>query len=152
MGDSIASSIDGVILTPLKIIDTPGGNVLHGMRQSDPGFEGFGEAYFSIVEAGAVKGWKLHHQMTLNLMVPVGAVRFIIYDERLESPTYLAFQDVTLSLDNYHRLSIPPMVWMAFQGEGNNSSLLLNIASIPHNPNEVDRKSIDEINFNWLVK
>lgn len=149
MGDKIASSIDGVVLTSLKIIETPGGNVLHGMKQGDSGYAGFGEAYFSIVEVGAVKGWKRHHQMTLNLVVPVGTVRFIIYDERLESSTYLTFQDVTLSIDNYQRLTVPPMVWMAFQGVGDSDSMLLNLASIPHNQNEVDQKLINEINFGW---
>lgn len=152
MGDKIASDIEGVLLTPLKIIDTPGGNVLHGMRQSDPGYEGFGEAYFSTVDAGAIKGWKRHHQMILNLVVPVGAVRFIIYDDRIKSPTYQIFQDVTLSIEKFQRLTVPPMVWMAFQGVSDSVSMLLNLANIPHNPNEVDRKLINEINFSWLVK
>ena len=37
--------IDGVILTPLDIIETPGGDVLHAMKKIDPGFLSFEEAY-----------------------------------------------------------------------------------------------------------
>lgn len=48
--------IDGVIIAPLKIIDVPGGHVLQGMKCSDEGYNGFGEAYFSTVEHGTVKG------------------------------------------------------------------------------------------------
>jgi dTDP-4-dehydrorhamnose 3,5-epimerase len=141
--------INGVLLTQLKIIDTPGGDVLHGMKLDDPGYSGFGEAYLSTVEKGVVKGWKRHRQMTLNLVVPVGSIRFVIYDNRGGSPTCEKFQEVTLSKCNYKRLTIPPMVWIAFQGVGDVENMLLNIASIRHEPNEADRKSLEEIAFIW---
>ena len=148
MGGGITSRVEGVMLTPLKIIDTPGGDVLHGLKQSDPGYAGFGEAYFSSVEAKVVKGWKRHRRMILNLVVPLGAVRFVIYDDRPQSPTCGVFQHMTLYTNNYQRLTVPPMVWMAFQGmeEG---GVLLNVASIEHDPEEVDRKAVEEIVFDW---
>lgn len=40
--------IDGVLLTPLKQIAHPKGDVFHAMKCVDPGFEGFGEAYFLV--------------------------------------------------------------------------------------------------------
>lgn len=149
MGEGLSSGIDGVVLTSLRIIDTPGGDVLHGMKRSDTGYAGFGEAYFSSVKKGVVKGWKRHRCMTLNLVVPVGAVRFVLYDDRLDSPNCGMFQDVTLSISNYQRLTVPPMVWMAFQGEGEEGGMLLNIASIEHDPEEADLKAIEEIAFDW---
>lgn len=146
---TVENYIDDVFLTSLSIIDTSGGNVLHGMKLDDPGYSGFGEAYFSIVEFGAVKGWKRHRQMTLNLIVPVGAVRFVIYDDRVDSSTYQMYQEVILSKDHYKRLTVPPMVWLAFQGVSDQENMLLNIANIRHVPNEADRKSIEEIAFAW---
>ena len=139
----------GILLTPLNIIDTPGGNVLHGMKKHDQGYVGFGEAYFSTVNSGAVKGWKRHRRMTLNIVVPVGAVRFVIYDDRTDSPTYEKCQEVTLSKENYLRLTVPPMLWMAFQGVSNERSILLNIADICHEPDESDQKKIEDIHFAW---
>lgn len=139
----------GVLFTPLSIIDTEGGDVLHAMKSSDPGYTGFGEAYFSIIDAGAVKGWKRHREMTLNLIVPVGGVRFVLYDDREESPTCGEFQELTLSRDRYFRLTVPPLLWMGFQGKGENGGVLLNIANITHSPGEVDRKEIDQIPFEW---
>jgi dTDP-4-dehydrorhamnose 3,5-epimerase len=45
------------------------------------------------------------------------------------------------------------MLWLGFQGVGNEENILLNIADIEHNPNEADRKEIDEIKYNWrLIK
>ena len=38
------------LLTPLKTIDVAGGDVRHAMKRNDPGYVGFGEAYFSIVK------------------------------------------------------------------------------------------------------
>lgn len=145
-------SIDGVKLTPLKHIATPGGDVLHAMKNCDPGFAGFGEAYFSTIEPGAVKAWKRHHEMVLNLVVPIGSIRFVIHDARQGSPTYGIFYDVVLSKDHYYRLTIPPMLWMGFQGVDEIVSMLLNVANIPHDPNEADRKNIDEFDFDWRPK
>ena len=44
------TNIDGVIVTPLNIVDINEGNVLHGMKITDHGFKGFGEAYFSTIK------------------------------------------------------------------------------------------------------
>ena len=43
-----------ILVTPLQQIEAEGGDVLHGMKQSDSGYTGFGEAYFSWVSAGAI--------------------------------------------------------------------------------------------------
>src|SRR6059058_200930 len=103
--------ISGIKITSLKQIPVPGGDVLHALKAADPGFAGFGEAYFSIIDPGIVKAWKRHREMTLNLVVPVGAIRFVIYDDRGGSATKGAFEEVVLSRENYCRLTIPPMLW-----------------------------------------
>jgi len=136
-----------LIITPLDIIKVNKGDVMHAMKSHDPGFSGFGEAYFSVVSYNAIKAWKRHHEMTLNLVVPVGKIRFVLFDDRKVSNTQ--FQEVIISKDNYCRLTVPPMVWIGFQGLSDNGSMLLNIADIEHNPHEVDKKNIDQIEFNW---
>jgi len=141
--------IEGVIVTPLSIIDTEGGDVLHVMKASDMGFTGFGESYFSTVELGAIKGWKLHREMVLNLVVPVGSVRFIVFDEREGSKTVDQFSEIVLSRENYGRLTVPPKLWVGFQGVDVQDSLILNIANIPHNPDEVERRALKEIDYSW---
>lgn len=142
--------IDGVSLIPLEIVRVPDGNVYHAIKKSDFGYVGFGEAYFSTVHQGSVKPWKRHHRMTLNLVVIAGLIRFVVHDDRAESPTCGKTTEYRLGLpDLYSRLIIAPGLWMAFQGVGSGTSLLLNIADIPHDPNEVDRGHQDEFPFNW---
>lgn len=141
--------IKDVLITKLDVIDTPGGSVMHAMKESSIGYSGFGEAYFSQVNKGAVKAWKRHKKMTLNLMVPLGEVRFVLFDDR--EMLSAQFQEIIISKNNYCRLTVPPMIWMGFQGLSNGNSMLLNIADIEHDPNEVDRKEIEKINYNWSI-
>lgn len=143
--------IDGVIVTPQKVISVPGGDILHGLKSSDPGYCGFGEAYFSMVEHAVVKGWKRHSFMTLNLLVPVGEICFVIFDDRAESSSCGMFQELTLSRSNYCRLTVPPMVWMGFQGVSNETAMLLNVADIPHDPEEAERKELSDIEYDWSL-
>ena len=141
--------IKDVLIPKLDVIDTPGGNVMHGMKETSIGYSGFGEAYFSQVNESAIKAWKRHKNMTLNLVVPVGKIKFVLFDDRDESN--IRFQEIIISRDNYCRLTVPPMVWMGFQGLSSEESMLLNIANIEHDPGEVDRLEIDKINYNWSI-
>ena len=141
--------IKDIVVTHLDVIDTPSGNVMHGMKETSAGYAGFGEAYFSQVDKGAIKAWKRHKKMTLNLVVPVGKIKFVLFDDREVSNTQ--FQEVIISKDNYCRLTLPPMVWMGFQGLSNGRSMLLNIANIEHDLSEVDRLEIEKINYDWSI-
>ena len=76
--------MDGVILTPLNQIHHPKGDIYHAMKKTDNDFGGFGEAYFSTIHKDTIKGWKKHTKMTLNLIVPIGAIEFVVYDENKE--------------------------------------------------------------------
>ena len=133
--------MDGVTLTPLKQITHPKGDIFHAMKASDDGFSGFGEAYFSTVNQGEVKGWKKHTEMTLNLVVVIGEIEFVVYDDN-------SFYSVKLSKNNYQRLTVEPGLWLAFRGL-DNENMLLNLASIEHDPNESESMSLDSFNYNW---
>lgn len=138
--------IKGVIVSPLNLIDTPGGFVMHAMKETSKGFAGFGEAYFSQVHNGSIKAWKRHKEMTLNIVVPIGEIKFVLFDDR---NGLRQFQEIIISRNNYCRLTIPPMIWLGFQGLSVDTSTLLNIANIEHNPKEVDRLEIEKIIFDW---
>ena len=113
------------------------------MKKSDEGYDGFGEAYFSTVKQGDIKGWKKHTKMTLNLIVPVGEIELVVYDEILNN-----YFNTRLSQNNYQRLTVSSGLWMAFRGIGDNN-MLLNLASIEHEPNEAINAELREINYEW---
>ena len=153
MGDL---SMDDILVTPLKRIKTDGGDVMHALKKSDNGYNGFGEVYFSWVEQGAIKAWKCHQRMTLNLVVPVGEVRFVFHckahiAEQKREPGN-EFRIEKLGNDRYSRITVPPGIWFGFQGLASGSSLLMNVADMEHDSNEVLRKVATEFAFDWSVK
>lgn len=135
--------MDGIILTPLKQIHNSKGDIFHAMKKSDDGFDGFGEAYFSTINKDDIKGWKKHTEMTLNLVVPIGKIEFVVYDENTKE-----FFSVQLSQNNYQRLTVKAGLWMAFRGIEENN-ILLNLASIEHNPDEALNVDINKIKYEW---
>jgi dTDP-4-dehydrorhamnose 3,5-epimerase len=142
-----AMTLAGIQIMPLARIATPGGDVMHALKQSDIGFSGFGEAYFSWVNPGVVKAWKRHKRMTMNLVVPLGQVRFVF---RALSPLGVEeFRSETIGENRYVRITVPPGVWFGFQGGDASPSLVLNMASIQHDPTEVERMEFSDVQFNW---
>lgn len=130
--------MDAVELTPLKRVEHPKGNVYHALKAREKSFVGFGEAYFTTILSGETKGWKKHLRMTMNLVVPVGKVRFYLHnDETQESVSF------ELGDNNYQRLTVGPGVWMAFVGCGDGLNLILNLADTPHDPEEAVNVSLD---------
>ena len=113
------------------------------MKKSDNGFDGFGEAYFSTIYKNDIKGWKKHTEMTLNLVVPIGEIEFVIYNDESKK-----FFNTRLSQNKYQRLTIKPNLWVAFRGL-EDYNLLLNLASIEHDPGEAKNLDINEIQYEW---
>jgi dTDP-4-dehydrorhamnose 3,5-epimerase len=136
-------TLNDIIFTQLARIQTPNGDVLHGMKCTDNGYNDFGEAYFSWIDFNSVKAWKRHTKMTMNIIVPIGNVRFVFFNESE------GFRVEEIGVDNYVRMTVPPGIWFGFQGLGINQSLLLNISSILHDPTEVERRELHTFNFNW---
>ena len=138
-------SLADILVTPLMRIPTVGGDVMHALKNSDNGFNGFGEVYFSWVEQGAIKAWKYHQHMTLNLMVPLGEISFVFHIKDQEN----CFRTENIGEEKYVRLTVPPGIWFGFQGRGSSQSLLMNLADLAHDQDEVLRKKTSEIVYNW---
>jgi dTDP-4-dehydrorhamnose 3,5-epimerase len=138
--------IEGVQLTPLKHISGATGDIFHIMRNDAAGFKEFGEVYISTVKPGNIKGWKRHTKMTLNISVPFGVIRFVLYNAGTKK-----IQEFVLSPANYQRLTVSPGVWMAFRGEGLHESFLVNFADIPHDPAEAEALDLNNnvIPYEW---
>jgi len=81
--------------------------------------------------------------MTVNVVVPVGHVRFVVR-------TNSGFDEYDLGPDhNYGRLTIEPGSWFGFAG-GTNGGLVLNLSDIVHRPDEADGKELNEFDYDWV--
>ena len=118
--------MEGVTVHPLKHIVVPKGDIYHALKSTDEGYVGFGEAYFSQIEHGAA------------------------YDDREGSPTRGQFEEITLSPEScYQRLTVAPGLWMAFYGEGEGISMLMDIIPEPHDPSEASRMELEAIDYKF---
>ena len=142
-----AISVSEILVTKLDKIETNGGEVLHAIKSSDSGYVSFGEAYFSSIFRGSIRAWKRHKRMTMNLIVPIGEVKFVfrsVGEGGLEE-----FRVERSGLTDYSRITVPPGIWFGFQGISTAESLVLNVASIQHDPDEVERLPLAGINYEW---
>ncbi len=142
---TVKASIDGVLITKLGQIIDRRGAVLHHMRNDAPEFTTFGECYFSEMVPGAVKAWKRHREQTQHLAVPIGRVRFVIYDDRELSSTRGELQIVELGRpEDYNRLRIPNGLWYGFACLSNQNALIANCSDRPHDPTDTELRPEDD--------
>ena len=139
------SNLNNIVITQLSTFDVDGGRVMHGIKKNDIGYVGLGEVYFSYIDPKAVKAWKKHNRMTLNLVVPLGKVRFVFCDPLSEG--HYRVEDV--GEGNYVRLTVPPGIWFGFQGIALQPSLVTNIADLQHDAAEVERQSVSSFGYQW---
>jgi len=148
------SNIEGVVVKPLKMIPDERGCIFHMLRNDDTVFEKFGEVYFSSAYPGVVKGWHLHKKMTLNYCVIRGMIKLVLYDVRKDSDTQGNLMELFLGWQNYSLVKIPPGIWNGYKCISEQSALVANCATLPHNPEEMERLDpfSKEIPYDWELK
>lgn len=146
--------IDGVQVIPLRTIMDERGMVRHMMKCTDPHFSQFGEIYFSVIYPHAIKAWHIHKKMTLYYSVISGNLKIVLYDARKDSPTYGELQEIFIGEDNYALVIIPPYVVNGIKAIGNEKAILANCATIPHDPDEIERLNpFDKsVGYNWDIR
>tara|TARA_B110000263_G_scaffold189557_1_gene167248 strand:+ start:272 stop:745 length:474 start_codon:yes stop_codon:yes gene_type:complete len=144
--------IEGVIIQPLKQIADKCGSVLHMLKNDSRLFKQFGEVYFSEIHSGLVKAWKRHKKQSQNLVVPLGKIWLVIYDDRPNSNTHRKIAQYKLGRPKDYRLiHIPPMLWYGFQGIGDQTSMIANCTDLSHDPEEMESLSANtsQIPYQW---
>jgi len=146
--------IEGVQVIALRTIMDDRGMVRHMMRSSDAHFHGFGEIYFSVIFPNAIKAWHVHRKMELNYSVISGNIKLVLYDARPNSPTKGESQEICMGEDNYVLVKVPPNVINGFKSIGNASAIVANCATIPHDPNEIERLDPFDptIGYDWGIR
>lgn len=119
--------------------------VRHVIKKTEKDLLEFGEAYFSYIEKGQIRGWKRHKRMTMNIVVPSGTVRFafIVTNSKGETETKI----FEVGDENYARLNVPPLIWFAFQGIGEDRNIILNVSDIEHDQQESESVPLDTFSF-----
>ena len=141
--------IEGLIITDLQKFSNENGFVYHGMRKTDLGYDGFEEIYFSYIKPGSLKAWKMHKKMTLNLVVPVGDVRFNFIEVDNKSNINERYE-ITIGTSNYSRITVPPGIVFGFKGMSDSINIVTNISNLIHDDNECENFDKKDFEFKWL--
>ena len=148
----MTEKIVGLLLSELKQIEDTRGAILHMIQKGSLGFIDFGECYMSEINPHQIKAWKRHSKQTQNITVPIGRIRFVAYDDRLESPTYKTIAEYELGRpDSYKRITIPPGVCYGFKSITNVPTLIVNCTDLPYSKDESLQIDINENNipYSW---
>lgn len=154
MTSKIDTAIEGVKVVPLKVFSDERGSVSHMLRNTDPFFVQFGEIYFSTINHGVTKAWKNHKTVTANYACINGQVRFVMYDDRENSPSKGQIIEAVIGQDNHCLVVVPPGVWNGFQGLAAPHSIVASCSTEVYNPDEFERINPDSsrVPYQWSMQ
>ena len=133
-------------LRKLNKIKNLKGEILLGLKKSDAEYKNFSEFYFSKIFYNKIKAWKIHKKATMNIVVPFGKIKFVIYDDINKT-----FFSETISPDNYKLLTIYPKTCFGFKGLNEPFSILANISNYVNDPNEYKNVDLNNLDYNWSL-
>ena len=128
-----------------NIVKNKNGIILKILNNKQSNLKFYKDAYFSFVKYNKIKGWKKHKRMTMTLVVPVGKVKFVFYDDD-------KFKSIIIGDNRFYKIIVPPNIWFAFKGISKDKNVVFNLANVKHNDKEVVRKRNNEIKYNWKKK
>lgn len=95
--------------------------------------------YHSTILPGKIKAWIVHREQDDRLFVALGRVRFGLYDDRADSPTYRMLNVFTITERNRALVIIPRGVFHGLQNVGSTEALFINMPTRPHDHGNPDK-------------
>jgi dTDP-4-dehydrorhamnose 3,5-epimerase len=148
--------IDGVMVKKLKVIADERGWLMEILRVDDEMFERFGQVYMTSAYPGVVKAWHFHEKQSDNFTVVKGMAKFVLYDQREDSPTHRMVNEFFMGEKNPILVHIPPMVMHGFKGIGGEPAIVINTVTEPYDYKEPDENRVPhdskDIPYDWKLK
>ncbi len=112
--------------------------------------------YSIVIRPGRIKGWGMHLLQADRYFLSTGSVRVVLYDGRVDSPSYGRYEVRSFDETTPGLLRIPPGVWHADQNTGDRDVVVLNLPTRPFDRATPDQYRIDphseEIPFDWTLR
>jgi dTDP-4-dehydrorhamnose 3,5-epimerase len=143
-------SIQGVVAKKLVTHADERGFFREVIRQTDEGFDRFGQWSHSLMYAGVVKAWHIHSRQT-DWWYVIGALKVALYDTRDDSPTKGQLMELLMGDENATCLKIPPGVAHGCRALA--LSHLLYVTSHVYSPEDEGRIPHDDptIGYDWTA-
>jgi dTDP-4-dehydrorhamnose 3,5-epimerase len=149
--------LDGVVTTAGAVHFDHRGTLMEVVNFDTPFWqEPVVYAYTFTVLPGRIKGWGMHRHQTDRYVTLSGRLRVVLYDGRVESPTFQRFAEFSFSDEAPGCLRIPPGVWHADQNVGEGRCRVINFPTRPYDRDAPDKYRIDpgsgEIPFDFTLR
>jgi len=146
-GESISRRIEGVVIRPVRTLVDRRGEVA---EVYNPAWGISGEpmvyAYQATIRPGAMKGWIVHRKQDDRIYTCLGVQRWVLFDDRKDSPTYKMINQFTFSERNRGFMIIPMGVYHAVQNVGDTEALFINLPTQPYNHADPDKYRLPKKN------
>jgi dTDP-4-dehydrorhamnose 3,5-epimerase len=139
-GTTVAPRIDGVCVRPAVTIEDERGSICEiynpawGVDDAPVVY-----AYQTTIRPHRIKGWVRHHAQDDRLFFAFGSVKVVLYDDRVDSPTYGMINELFFSEHNRGLLIIPRRVWHAIENIGQTDVVFTNLPTQPYNHADPDK-------------
>ena len=138
-------SLDNIRVEKYNTVKNKKGIILKILSSKQSSLKFYKDLYFSFIKFNKIKGWKKHTKMTMTLIVPVGKVKFVFYNED-------KFRTIIIGDNKYYKIIVPPNIWFAFKGISRGKNVILNLANLKHNDKEIIRERNNKIKYDWKLK
>ena len=107
--------------------------------------------YMVLVRPGRVKGWVYHEVQADRIFGVVGAIKYVLWDTRPDSPTHGMINEIFLSERNRGLLVIPPLVVHAVQNVGDVDAYFVNMPTVPYLHDRPDKYRVppDQVPYSF---
>jgi dTDP-4-dehydrorhamnose 3,5-epimerase len=139
-GTPLQPLIDGVIVRYQRPIEDRRGEIVEVYRPS----WGLHEAplvyvYQVRIRPGAIKGWVVHEHQEDRLFFISGVLRWVLYDDRPDSPSRGRLNDFVFSERAAALLVIPRGVYHAVRNIGTTDAIFINMPTRPYEHEAPDK-------------
>lgn len=155
-GFPLGSEIEGVEWVPLRSHADHRGVLCEVIDHRDPFWrEPVIFSYNTTLRPGIVKGFAVHHHQIDRQFCSWGSVRFVLYDGRVESPTFERYWQVHSTPEARGLLRIPAGVWHAIHNWTDDDAVVINFPTDVFDPAEPDKFRTDPhdgaVAFDWRL-
>lgn len=146
--------IEGVEVVPLTARVDDRGYLIEIVRATDPYFTKFGQVYIvGDMARGTIRAFHKHEELWDWFFISHGSAKFVLKDDRPESPTHGEMMTVVGSERNPTLIVVPPGVYHGWMSLEDDTQLISTASEVYRrdNPDEV-RIPPDSFGDVWTVK
>ena len=131
--------IEGVQFRPARPVPHADGYVAEIARTSwDIVAAPIVQVHMTTTLPGRVRAWGLHRRTSDRLFVVSGLIKFVVFDGRKGSPSFGAFNEITVSDHSPGLLAIAPLLYHGWKNIGSAEAVIVNMPDRQYNYDQPD--------------